>query len=127
MFITFWKFLFDCSFFMSLFASKLNNVFAWSTSYKFLYHWIIFEVFIRVLVSKWNLIKSCQTSSSEHDVWWNLENFIIEIWNLIDDEIEDFKIFRLFRTDSWSAIAPGLIIWCLIVGKISDQKITIWL
>ena len=114
------KFVLDCSFLVSLWASKLYDIFIRSWSNKFLYDWVIFEVFIRVLVSEFNFVKSSNTSSSEHNVRWNLENFIIKIWNFIDDEIEHLKIFWLIWSDSGSAITPGLICWCLVVMEISD-------
>lgn len=88
---------------------------------------MIFDFFIRVLVDELDFVKSSHTTGSEHNVWWNIENFIIKIWDLIDDKIEDLKIFWLICPDSGGAIAPGLISWCLIVRKISDQEISIWL
>ena len=121
-----WKFVLKICFELSFCVFKLHHVFIRPTSYKFLYHWVIFEVFMRVLVCEINFVKSSQTSSSEHDVRWDLKNFIIKIWNFIDDKIEDLKVFRFLWPYSCCAIAKN-INWCLIKRKISDQQITIWL
>ena len=121
-----WKFVLKICFELSFCVFKLHHVFIRPTSHKFLYHWVIFEVFMRVLVCEINFVKSSQTSSSEHDVRWDLENFIIKIWNFIDDKIENLKVFRFPRPYSCCAIAEN-ISWCLIIRKISDQQITIWL